>query len=361
MEIVDGTLVRGSVAAGTPLQVRVSLANYDPTRGRITLELGADGTVVGERTVAVGASTERTVVLKGRLAEPGEYALDVNGVALGTVAVTERPSETPSERGTDAPGGPPADRPGARGQSSEAATVEVTLPGRSTDRAASADLDESLRSEHVSLERLGVPASDGGDDGTGDSAGTGDTDGGDLGFVVTAPTESVPENARELDTGTAVQYFTLGPSNDSARAYEAVELEFGVNESALPSGTTPEDVVLYHYTDGEWIALPTTYDAANGTYTATVDGFSPFAVGVDSASTDRSGLAATGADTTEAAELSPASEGSVSDVGNGESTVAGTSTDGAVPLLGLVGLVAVLLVVVLFLFRDRSPFGGTDD
>jgi hypothetical protein len=349
-------LVRDTVQVGSPVTVRVDLANFDPARGTVTLELAADGSVVAERTVAVGASTERTVTIEARFDGPGEYALDVNGVDAGTVVVTEATSEaTPPGTGTPDEQPPDVADEGARSAGDRSADpVRVDLDGSASNGTASTELEDSLGSENVSLRRLDVSVAASGDaDGSRDG---GDASTDDVGFVVTRPIDSVPETARELDAGTAVQYFTLRPTNDSRSEVETVDLQFEVNVSALPTGTSPDDVVLYHYTDGVWVALPTAYDASTHTYTATVDGFSPFAVGVSSASTVEGGTSVRSQRGTEASEISPASQES-RDPATGTATPA-ESSGPAVPWLFWSGLGGFALLFVLFLARNRVPFGG---
>jgi len=191
--MIDATLLRDVVNPGTPVVVRVELPNYDPTSGHVTLELVADGSTVAARTVAVRASTERTVTLRGRLADTGEYDVDVNGLKIGPVEVREPPAEsTPS--GEVTPADPPADSlPGA--------DPPRTGPPRQSGRPRRAvvghrHFDGMLRGESVSLDRLGV------------SLVANETDagsGGDVGFVLTRPTGSIPETAGELDTVTTVE------------------------------------------------------------------------------------------------------------------------------------------------------------
>ncbi|MEF8878640.1 MAG: PGF-pre-PGF domain-containing protein, partial [Haloarculaceae archaeon] len=313
------------------------------------LELTADGSVVAERTVAVGPSSERSVTLQTRFGDLGEYALSVNGMGIGTVVVTEDTSEA-APPGTGTPGEQPTDV--ADGEARSAAPVRVDLAASASNGTASAELDDSLRSETVSLRELSVSAAERDDeDGDGSDGGNGN-----VGFVVTRPSDSVPATARELDTGTAVQYFTLSPTNDSRSEVETVDLQFEVNASALPSGSAPEDVVLYHYTDGAWVALPTTYDPSADTYTATVDGFSPFAVGVSSTNAAEDGTSARSPRGTEASGMSPTTQES-RDPATGTATPAGSS-DPTVPWLFWSSLGGFALLFVLFLARNRVPFGG---
>ncbi|MEF8841307.1 MAG: hypothetical protein V5A62_06725 [Haloarculaceae archaeon] len=110
VEIRDASLLNGTVETDQAVVVRVDLANPDPTRGRITLALAADGETVAERTVAVGASTRRTVFVRTRFDTAGTYRLALDGEEVGTVTVTtaptgtattERPTETTTQTPTD--------------------------------------------------------------------------------------------------------------------------------------------------------------------------------------------------------------------------------------------------------------------
>jgi hypothetical protein len=103
VEIEDRVLLNDTIAAGESVVVQVDLANFDPARGTIGLTLTADGEVVEERTAAVGASSRRTVFVRGRLADPGTYTIELNGVELGEVTVTEVQTTVPGETPTRSP------------------------------------------------------------------------------------------------------------------------------------------------------------------------------------------------------------------------------------------------------------------
>jgi hypothetical protein len=94
VEITGVTLVTETATTGSRVLVDVDLANYDPSRGTITLNLTADGEVVNSRTVGVGPSTQRTVSIGTRFGQPGTYQLAVNGVSAGSVTVTQEATET---------------------------------------------------------------------------------------------------------------------------------------------------------------------------------------------------------------------------------------------------------------------------
>lgn len=106
VEITDRTLLNDTVAVGEPVLVGVDLANRDPARGQLTLTMSAEGGQTIERTVAVAASTRRTVYLRTRFDSPGRYTLSVGGVPVGTVTVeasatsgtsTPQPTETTTQ------------------------------------------------------------------------------------------------------------------------------------------------------------------------------------------------------------------------------------------------------------------------
>lgn len=105
VEITDRVLLNDTVATGEPVVTRVDLANFDPAEGRITLTLSADGESVTGRTVAVGASTQRTVYLRYRFGSPGTYTLSVNGQSVGSVTVEAGGTPTATQvPGTPTPG-----------------------------------------------------------------------------------------------------------------------------------------------------------------------------------------------------------------------------------------------------------------
>ena len=110
MEITDRELLNETVPAGEEAVVRVDLQNFHPARGKITLNLTTDYTLVTSRTVTVGVDERRTVYLRTVPDTPGEYEIRLNDVSVGTLSVTaaegspttstERPTESSSPTGT---------------------------------------------------------------------------------------------------------------------------------------------------------------------------------------------------------------------------------------------------------------------
>jgi hypothetical protein len=113
VELRSAELLNRTVVADEAANVRVSLANADPLRGHIVLNLTANGENVIENRVAVAASSERTVHIQTAFDSPGKYNLSINGHALGTLTVTEvttsptadltTPTPTPTSTPTPTP------------------------------------------------------------------------------------------------------------------------------------------------------------------------------------------------------------------------------------------------------------------
>ena len=147
VEVSGLTLLEDAVVGSEVVSVRVDLANYDPVRGRIELNLTADGSVVTSREVAVGASSERTVLLETRFGTPGTYVLAIDGVGVGTVTVTEESgiSSTPTPSATEDPTPEPETTPTASTDESaatstptatDAPTAEPTAPATPRDTSS---------------------------------------------------------------------------------------------------------------------------------------------------------------------------------------------------------------------------------
>ncbi len=123
VEVVSRELTDARVPVGTAVRVRVELANYDPFRGLVGLELTANGSVADSVAVAVAASSRRTVTLSAAFDTPGTYELAVGGVPVGRLVVTSASCSTP----TTASGSTPTATPMPAGSVGETPT-----PGPST-------------------------------------------------------------------------------------------------------------------------------------------------------------------------------------------------------------------------------------
>jgi hypothetical protein len=127
VEFADRVLLNDTVEAGRSIAVRVDLSNFDPSQGRITLNLTANGELVSQRTVAVAASSDRTLFVRHRFGEAGTYTLSLNGVELGSVTVTPGPTGSPTR--TPTPGVTPEVTPTPEPSPEVTPTPEATPTG----------------------------------------------------------------------------------------------------------------------------------------------------------------------------------------------------------------------------------------
>ena len=101
-------------------------------------------------------------------------------------------------------------------------------------------------------------------------------------LILTGTVLSVPELNRAAPPGVVFQYISLVPAQYVTITGAAIT--FTVPQSWLDENhVSPQDIILYHYTGGQWVALPTTVvKTENGQvyFTATTPSFSWFAIGV---------------------------------------------------------------------------------
>jgi archaellum component FlaF (FlaF/FlaG flagellin family) len=83
----------------------------------------------------------------------------------------------------------------------------------------------------------------------------------------------------------SIAYLSVDSGEVSDDMLNEVEFRFSVSQSTLDEqGMDPEDVQLYRYEDGEWVAYETTHEGGNQFVADGVPGFSTFAIGPADAS-----------------------------------------------------------------------------
>ncbi|ADJ14095.1 CARDB domain-containing protein [Halalkalicoccus jeotgali] len=90
MAVVEAAVSASTVTTEETLEVRATVENRGDSEGTFYAELRMDEVIVKTESVTVAPGAEETVTFSGTFAEPGEYAVDVNGEPAGTVVV-ERP------------------------------------------------------------------------------------------------------------------------------------------------------------------------------------------------------------------------------------------------------------------------------
>jgi PGF-pre-PGF domain-containing protein len=273
--ITDRTLSTGTASAGSSVPVRIALANRDVARGRITLALAANDSLVAERTVAVGADGSRTVTLRATFDDPGRYPLAVNGVPVGTVEVTADPSTAPAGNATgndtaapEPTPSPPADldvEVDGEGESSADVAVRDVEPNRSVPVEFGNDAPSTA---DVSFESIAFTP----------------TEGGPVTMNVTASGEPLPGSPAfdRADNTSGLAHLRVEHSIANADV-EGALVRFGVSAARLDRlDATPDEVALYRYGNGSWAELPTrpVRETADGyVFVAESPGLSEFAAG----------------------------------------------------------------------------------
>lgn len=171
----------------------------------------------------------------------------------------------------------------------------------------------------------------------------------------TKPQDNPPEGTSELGPtrGRVIQYFTAEAIGLSDDRIDNVKFTFTVDSEQIPEDSSPEDVRLFRYVDGEWTTLETTH-LGGDRYQATSPGFSAYAIGSQAhqAETDTETETETQTETDTATET---------DTETDPGTEIPDEDDrlGAVPIVGLVGL-CVLLLGGFSVSRYRGGSDGTD-
>ena len=111
-------------------------------------------------------------------------------------------------------------------------------------------------------------------------------------LAVTAAT-SPPSSVSAVDDTRVLSYVTIEVLGNLGGHESAGSFTFDVSEDRLSDlGATPEDVRAYHYDEaaGAWEEIPVTH-RGDGSYEATAESFSTFAIGVDGAATETTATA----------------------------------------------------------------------
>ena len=106
------TLPSGTVTAGEPVELEVTVWNRGAQTDQFTFVLAANGTTLAEETVAVAANTTQTIPLEVTVEEPGTYTVTLNGEPVGELRVTPATAEpTPPADPTEETVSSPSESP----------------------------------------------------------------------------------------------------------------------------------------------------------------------------------------------------------------------------------------------------------
>lgn len=320
--------------------------------GGITASVG--GVLVGSEELTLAGGASETVTFEFEAdpeydGEPVEVASgnDSDTATLtvtdsGDDSLTETPTNgsaaTPTPTATEAPVGGGGGGGGGSGDDGSASAVvtdtgvTVNFRNLGIDEAASASLEKLTAEDGASaVTELAVRSR------------FGNTD---FRVELTAPREQPPGGTPGLDGDgrTAVSYFTAASFNVENSNVAAATFRFSLSAGELPDGVSPDDVRLFRYDDGEWVALETTA-LGEDKFSAESPGFSAFAIGYRNP----------------AATATP-SEGTAADTATGTVTATGTedteteprgttSTDS--PGFGSLTALAALIAAAVLVTREE--------
>lgn len=104
------------------------------------------------------------------------------------------------------------------------------------------------------------------------------------GTISVVSSQTLPASAPSAPNGKIATYYDVNLSGFSNANISSATWNFGVARSFVSGlGLSPTNVVMYHYTGGQWQSLKTTRGTDNTTnynFSAVTTGFSPFAVSV---------------------------------------------------------------------------------
>ncbi len=171
---------------------------------------------------------------------------------------------------------------------------------------------------------------------------------------------SGPSDAPPLLDGTAIAYLDIDSYGLDMRNVDEISVRFEVDKSALPEGASWSDIRMYRYHDGRWRALDTRY-LGNGSYEATVPGFSEFAIGVvaDDPQNTNQTVTTTSTPTQTSSTSWPSRATSATHTSPGRETTARGSAGGSLPNAtdietpGFGGVIALLAILLTGLLARR--------
>lgn len=173
----------------------------------------------------------------------------------------------------------------------------------------------------------------------------------------TKPQSKPPGSAPALESakGQAVDYFTAEAIGVSDDRIASVTVTFRLSESEIPDDRSKDDVQLFRYVDGEWVALETTHLGGNE-FRATSPGFTTFAIGIQTS--DVATATATATPTMTATETAtPTETEEVTTTTSARTTTTETETSKTL-IPGFEAPLAVLAILLTTLLLRRKREGA---
>lgn len=273
--VINASINTTPVTTGDSITATATVTNLGNEEGTktVTLKAREKGTsnwiTLNSTDVTVAGGASKTISLTGQLPAAGTYEIELGGQNVGEVTVED---EQTSGGGSGAPGGgtgpvePPAIQVGFQQQKDgsvvadvrngrKGATVRVDVPDTQATKIPGASFD----SVAVTLARNNAH------------------------FTLSISTHTTrPSTVPSDPSNVAVKgYLQVDKKLISNSDIEKATMRFSLDPSQLSEGSSPENVVLLRFHDGDWQELETTFvGKQNGklVFKAVTPGFSTFAI-----------------------------------------------------------------------------------
>jgi PGF-pre-PGF domain-containing protein/PGF-CTERM protein len=260
-----------SVTQGSTVTVTATVTNVGSQAGTQTVDFRLDdgsGALAADETLA-----SQSVSLASSESQSVEFEVSSDGLEIGTyrhgvvtdndsqtaqieVESTSTPTPEPSQPSDDSP----PDFSSDLTEQSNGAVVEFS--DATANRRYSVDLGDSIQSNDVTVTGTEMFFDRNVNDGTIEFSASG----------------SAPDDAQEL--AGSLTYLSVETDDVSDDDLVEVEIEFTVPLSALDEqDIDPEDVQLYRFEDGQWVAYETSHEGDGEFMADEIPGYSVFAIG----------------------------------------------------------------------------------
>jgi hypothetical protein len=165
-EVADTSLSSTEAETGDPIEVRGMVSNPSNESESVMVEVSANGEVQDRQEIELEPGEEKEVRFELILDKPGEYDLEINDEAVGTITVSPDPTPTPSPTATPTPSPTATPTPSPTATPTPEPTPSPTPTiSPSDDDYYTDQLESSVQKEGISLQAIEVAdgRSNGGD------------------------------------------------------------------------------------------------------------------------------------------------------------------------------------------------------
>lgn len=241
--VVSSSLDRDATLSGEDVPVGVYMQNSG-SEGAITVEVTANGTVVGSKWVQMDGNSKKQISVPAAIEEPGRYKIEANGKNAGWLTVTDIRSAAVTNR-------------------DDGRTVSLRAGPVENGSSLTAELPDA-ENQSFAVEAVSM---------------TGTASGFNRSVATYSPADGVPFSVPDAEATPVVGAIEM----DSISDVRTSSLRVAVDRAALSeSGLHADDVVVYERVNGSYVPLSTSQAATTSeevVYEASTDGGEQFVVG----------------------------------------------------------------------------------